>query len=295
MAAPALWLTLPGASPVVAVAWLAWVAASALGAPLLVTLLGPAGAVLAVLVAGWMIARRAPAPSACFRRYHLDDAEVMALGPGRAVHRLPWSSVVTLTEERGGLTLAGSRLRLSLPRDAQGWSALLTRVVAGLADEMWALVEEGEEVRLAPRIEPSAAALAWWAWLPALLACAGGAGAAGLALGAGFVLAERGVAHLRRRAGVVALGPRGLTLRARGRRVLVPWADADLVRTPQGLFVAVPGGACGLVARGLPNFPAAAAVIETKARLGPCPATVHFRVRVADGQLAIVGEVEPMA
>lgn len=295
MAPPALWLTLPGASPAVAIAWIAWIGASALGAPLLTPLLGPAGAVLAVLVAGWLTARRAPAPTACFRRYHLDDAEVTALGPGRIVHRLPWSSILTLTEERGTLVLAGSRLRLSLPRDAEGWSALLTRVVAGLAAEMWALVEEGEAVRLEARAEPGSMALLCWAWLPALVVCAAGAGEAGLVLALGFVLAERGVARLRSGAGAVALGPAGVTVRTRGRRVVVPWAEVDVVRAPQGLFIAAPGGSCGLVSRGLPNFSAAAAVIETKARLGPCSATVHFRVRVADGEIAIVGEVEPMA
>ncbi|HYR96274.1 MAG TPA: hypothetical protein VEM57_06020 [Candidatus Binatus sp.] len=295
MAPPALWLTLPGTPPVVAVAWVVWVGAAAAGAPVLATFLGPAGTVLAVLVLGWLAARRAPAPTECLRRYHLDDAEVTALGPGRTVHRLPWSAILTLTEERGTVVLAGSRLSLSLPRDAAGWSALLTRVVAGLAEEMWGLVEDGEEVRLEPRVAPGALALLWWAWLPALLACAGGAGARGAALAFGFALAERGVAFLRCGAGAVALGPAGLTLRTRGRRVVIPWADAEVVRAPQGLFVAVPGGACGLVPRGLPNFSAVAAVIETKARLGPCPAIVHFRVRVADGELAIVGEVEPMA
>jgi len=295
MAAPALWLTLPGASPVVGVAWVVWVTGAAVAASLLVALLGPAGAVLAVLVPGWLVARRLPPPTECLRRYHLDDAEVTAFGPGRRVRRLPWSSILALTEARGGLTLSARWLGLCLPHDAEGRSALLTRVVAGLAEEMWALVEEGEEVRLEPRVEPGTAALVWWAWAPALLACAGGVGGLGLGLGIGFVLAERGVARLRCHAGTVILGRAGVTLRTRGRRLVVPWADADVVRAPQGLFVAVPGGACGLVPRGIPNFAAVAPVIETKARLGSCEAVVHFRVRVADGELAIVGEVEPMA
>jgi hypothetical protein len=295
MPASALWLTLPAASPAVGLAWVVWMGLSALAAPLLAPVVGPGGAALVVLVAGWVAAGRVPAPIECLRRYHLDDAEVTTLGPGRTVQRLPWSSVLTFTEERRGLRLAGIRLSCTLPRDALGWSELLTRVVAGLADDMWALVEDGEEVRLEPRVEPGVATLVWWAWLPALVVCVTGAGLAGLALGLVLAGAERAVARLRAHGAAVALGPWGVTFRMRGRRVVVPWDDADVVRVPQGLFVAVPGGACGLVPRGLPNFSAAAPVIETKARIGPCAAVVRFRVRVADGELAIVGEVEPMA
>jgi hypothetical protein len=295
MPASALWLTLPGVSPAVGGAWIAWAAASALAAPLLATLLGPAGTVLVVLGAGWMVARRAPVPTECLRRYHLDDSEVTAVGPGRTVERLPWSSIRTLAEEHGGLALAGRGLRVSLPHDAEGRGVVLTRVVAGLAAEMWALVEDGEEVRLAPHPAPGGAPLFWWAWLPALLACARAAGPTGTALALAVVLAERGVARLRCRAGAVTVGPTGVALRARGRRLVVPWAEAEVVRAPQGLWIALPDGACALVPRGLPNFAAVAPVIETKARLGPCEATVRFRVRVADGELAIVGEVEPMA
>jgi hypothetical protein len=65
---------------------------------------------------------------------------------------------------------------------------------------------------------------------------------------------------------------------------------------PHGLLVGPTEGECGLVATSLPNFWAAAPVIETKTRLGPGPgATVHFRVRLAEGRLAVVGEVEPVA
>jgi DNA-binding transcriptional LysR family regulator len=110
-----------------------------------------------------------------------------------------------------------------------------------------------------------------------------------------LALAERVVAFFCRRAGAVTLDRAGLTLRRRGRQVLVPWDQAEVVRAPQGLFVAVPGGACGLVASRLPNFWAAAPVIETRARLGPHSAPVHFRVRVAGGALAVVGEIEPAA
>jgi hypothetical protein len=236
-----------------------------------------------------------PVPAECLRRYHLDDAEVTAVGPGRTVRRLPWASVLVLVEGRDGLVLSGRGVRVMLPHDAETRSAVLTRVVAGVAAEMWALVEEGERIRLAPQLAPGAVALAWWAWVPALAACAGGAGAVGAALATAFVAGERTLARLWCAARAVSVGPTGVAVRARGRRVVVPWGDADVVRTPLGLWLSVPDRGCVLVPRGLPNFAAVAPVIETKARLGPCEATVHFRVGVADGELAIVGEVEPMA
>jgi hypothetical protein len=63
-----------------------------------------------------------------------------------------------------------------------------------------------------------------------------------------------------------------------------------------GLLVGMADGPCGKVLTGLPNFWAAAPVIEMKAQLGPhAPATVHFRVRMQPGGVAVVGEVEPTA
>src|SRR5438094_370738 len=110
-----LWLTVAGASAVLPLGWVAWLALAALAPSLLAAYLGSAGAMLAVVTVGWLLARSAPEPSEGLRRYHLDEAEVIAMGPGRAVRRLPWSQVVTLTEARHALVLEGGGRRLRLP------------------------------------------------------------------------------------------------------------------------------------------------------------------------------------
>jgi hypothetical protein len=294
-----LWLTLPAGPPRIALGWLAWTGAAGLAAPGLAAILGPAGAVLLVLLAGWTLARRNVLPGACLRRYHLDDAELTALGPGRIVRRLPWSEIGVITQDRRTLWIESHGKPLALPLDAlvssAGWSALLTRVVAGLAADLWLLIEDGEPIRLEPRPDPPTAALAWWAWVPAAATCALAAGVSGLCLAAGVAAAERAVALAWRRASTVAIDRSGVTVRRRGRRVVVPWTQAHVARVPQGLVVTAPGGAWGLVGSRLPNFAAVAPVIETKAQLGAYSAPVHFRVRVAGGTLAVVGEVEPAA
>jgi len=64
----------------------------------------------------------------------------------------------------------------------------------------------------------------------------------------------------------------------------------------RGLVVGAVDGTSGRITKLLPNFWVAAPVIEMKARLGPhSGALVHFRVRVAEGGLSVVGEVEPSA
>jgi len=286
-----LWLTVPGASAAVLLAWVVWLILAALAPALLAASLGPAGAMLAVVTLGWWLARRAPEPGEALRRYHLDEAEVIAMGPGRAVRRLPWSEVVTLTETRHALVLDGRGTRLRLPLAAAVRSALLDRVAAGLAAELWALLDEGETVRLGPATDPLPRALAWWVYAPALAAGLAGAGSAGLAVALVVALVERGVAGFRRRASSVTLDRGGV----RVGRVVVPWSDAEVRRTEGGLLIGARGGACVLVPTRVANFWAAMPVIETKAQLGPYPATVRFRVRRGDRGLALVGEVEPTA
>ncbi len=286
-----LWLTVPGASAAVALAWVPWLALAALAPSLVGAYLGSAGAMLAVVTVGWLLARSAPEPSEALRRYHLDEAEVIAMGPGTAVRRLPWSAVVTLTEARHALVLEGHGARLRLPLAAAVRSALLARVAAGLAAELWALLDEGETVRLGPATDPLPRALAWWVYAPALAAGLAGAGSAGLAVALVVALVERGVAGLSRRASSVTLDGGGVRLG----RVVVPWSDAEVRRTEGGLLVGARGGACVLVPTRVANFWAAMPVIETKAQLGPYSATVRFRVRQGDRGLALVGEVEPAA
>jgi hypothetical protein len=292
-------MTLPGASAAVPCAWLAWLSGAALATTLLGPRIGPAATVIVVLAAGWALAHRAPAPLERWRRYHLDDVELTAIGPGARVRRLRWAEVLTVTEERGALRLEGCDLSIRLPRAgfvANGaCSALLARVVSELAEELWALIEDEEGVRLTPAVDPGLGTLAWWGYAPALLACLAGAGATGL--GAAFAAAalERLVALLRAGAGVVTLDGRGMTFR-RARRALVPWADAEVMPTRRGLLVGARGGPRRLLSALLPDFSAAVPVVTLRAQLGAHPgATVHFRVRLADGGPMVVGEVEPTA
>jgi hypothetical protein len=288
-----------GASARVPLGWLGWVVAAALAAPHLAGWVGPVGAVIALLAAGWLAARHLPSPGDWLRRYHLDDAEITAMGPGRAVVRLPWSRVHTLVQERHALRLAGdgTTVRLPLPPllEARAWQAVLARVVPDLADEMWTLIDDGEAVRLVPPLDPPAPALAWWAWAPVLVACAVAAGGTGLAAALGLALAERAVAWLRTRERTVTLQRAGVLLRRRARGLFASWAHAEVTPGPRGLVVGARQGVCGRVETAVPNFWAAAAVIQMKAKIGPRAAAVHFRVRLGEKGFAVVGEVEPGA
>lgn len=293
-----LWLTVRGASLALAAGWAAWTGGAVLAGSALAAAVGPAGAVLIVMAAGWVLARRAPSPRECLRRYHVDDTEVVAMGPGRAVRRLPWSAIRSLTQEPGALRLEGEGVIVRLPLhsvvESGAWGRLLAHVVPALADEMWAQIEDGEQVDLTPALDPASGPLGWWAWAPALGAAlaAGGRGAVGLAVA--LVLVERGVAFARARVRAVALHRAGAGVRFRLWRFLVAWPRIDVLRVPGGLVLGVHGRTCSLAASGLPNFWAAAPVIEMKAYLGPrTGATVHFRVRLADDGPAVVGEVEP--
>src|SRR3989442_310133 len=286
-----LWLTVPGASAAVLLGWVVWLILAALAPALVAASLGPPGAILPVVTLGWWLARRAPEPGEALRRYHLDEAEVIAMGPGTAVRRLPWSEVVTLTETRHALVLEGRGTRLRLPLAAAVRSALLDRVAAGLAAELWALLDEGETVRFGPATDPLPRALACWVYVPALAAGLAGGETAGLAVGLVVVLVERAVAGFRRRVSSVTLDRGGVRLG----RVFVPWSDAEVRHAEGGLQVGARGGACVLVPTRIANFWAAVPVIETKAQLGPYSATVRFRVRRGDRGLALVGEVEPTA
>lgn len=296
----ALWLTLPGASRSVVLGWLVALAATALATPWLLGGLGPAGSVIAIFAVGWAVARRAASPLEPFRRYHLDDLEVTAMGPGGQVRRLAWAAVETITQSRRALRLEGAGATITLPLlplVARGvWGAVLARVVPALADELWALMDEGEDVRLAPRPEPGGMRLGWWAVAPALLACALGAGATGLLVTGAVLAAERLLAHGWARARCVIVHRGGTLLRNGMRSVLIDWPRAEVERYPDGLRIGLPEGPCGLLGPGLPNYWAAAPVIELRAQLGPTPvANVSFRVRLDEGQLAVVGEVDPSA
>src|SRR5262249_25047768 len=160
--------------------------------------------------------------------------------------------------------------------------------------QAWTLIDEGETVRLEPWMHPGPAALAWWAWAPVLLACGAGLGGGGVGIAAACGLTERVVAVVRTRGGAVSGGRMGVGVRVGEGRVLVPWPRAEVLRVSDGLLVGVPNAPSGHVSNRLTNFAAVAPVIETKSQLGLHSATVHFRVRLEDGALAVVGEVEPM-
>ncbi|HZP43065.1 MAG TPA: hypothetical protein VFD84_16360 [Candidatus Binatia bacterium] len=292
-----LWLTVRGASVALAAGWVAWTAAAALAGPGLAAALGPPRATLVVLAAGWFLARRLAPPAECLRRYHVDDTELVAMGPGRAVRRLSWSAVRSLTQMPNALRLEGEGVVVRLPLGAVvgagAWGRVLAHVVPALADEMWAQLEGGGQVELVPALDPPSGALASWAWVPALAASLGASGRTGVALLLALVVAERAVAVLRARRGTIALHRVGAGLRFRLWRFLVAWPRIDVLRVPGGLVLAALGRTRSVGAHGLPNFWAAAPVIEMKAHLGPrSGATVHFRVRLAEDGPAVVGEVD---
>jgi hypothetical protein len=291
-----LWLTLPGASPWVAVGWVAWVGAVGVMAALVAPVLGPAGPLIGILAGGWLLARRMPMPVECFRRYHLDRDELTVMGPGRIVQRLPWDQVRSLTQGRHALELAGPGLSAALPVDAlydtDTWFEVLGRVVPTVAADLWAVAEDGE-FRLMPPLDPPTRSLAWWAYVPAVTACLVGVGIAGAILTVALAAGERLVSLLRARRGAVTVQPDGVSFRAGRAGAFAPWSNADAAPAAGGLRVTFPRGGSELVPASLPNFWPAAAVIQLRAKLGPdCPAVVYFRVHLQDGGLAVIGEVE---
>lgn len=295
-----LWMTVPGASRLLGVGWLAWMSLAFLAAPWAATHIGPAGTVVTVLAVGILFAVGAPTPWAGLHRYHLDDVEAVAMGPGRHVLRLPWTSVERLTQDRQTLRLDGGGTTVRLPLvpllHDDALAAVLARVVPDLAAEMWSRLEDGEAIRLVPPTSPSPRLLAWWAWAPTMLACAGTASPVALALALLLVGVERLIAFGRSHAQAVTLHRLGLTIRPRLRRMVIPWGRTEIMAARTGLLVGAPDGPCGRVLTALPNFWAAAPVIEMRSQLGPhAPATVHFRVRMQGGGVAVVGEVEPSA
>jgi len=295
-----LWVTVPGATRAPLLAWAAWVMFAAVGAPLLAGRVGPAGAAILTLGVGWVLARRIPPPIERLRHYHLDDTEVTVIGPGGRVLRLPWESVERVTQGRLTLTLHGAGMRVAipmLPLVGRGiWAPVLARMVPELAEDLWARLDEGEKVDLVPGLEPDSRALAWWAWGPAALACVLGVGPVGLAIAGALAIVERAVALVRAHIGTVTLQRAGLALRSGLRGTFVSWPRVEVMRAAYGLLVGPSDGRCGRVRTTLPNYCAAAPVIELRAQLGTAHhAHVSFRARIAEGRLAVVGEVEPSA
>jgi hypothetical protein len=287
-----LWLTVRGASAWTAVGWLTWVAGVALVATVTGASLGPAGPVLAVLAVGWLLARNHPAPTECLRRYHLDDEELVILGPGRRVRRLRWADVEVVSEQRRALCLVAAGTVAYLPRAplvaVRALVPVLRRVMPVVAEALWDHIET-RIVRLVPNADPPSRALAWWAYAPAVLASAAAGAAPGLAVLLALACGERGLALARARRHAVTLHAGGVAVAD----FFAPWTGAATMPWPGGLRVVVPSRAAALVPDTLPNFWAAAAVIQLRALLGPaCSAEVYFRVHAEGDELSVVGEVE---
>jgi hypothetical protein len=297
MTSPAstLWLTLPAPSRAVLAGWIAWTLVVVVGGRVLGGAIGPLGVAMATVVVGLWLARRLPGPLDCLCRHHLDDVEVMRLGPGRAVARLEWGEVTSCGQGRHALLLAGGGRRLRLPLRAlverAGWGAVLARVVPGRAEALWRALDGGA-VSLVPAVDPSLGRIAAWCWAPGIgMALATGEPMVGVVA---LVLAglERAVVHVRRRLRTVVLQPGGLVLAGSHGRFFAPWDGLTVEAAPHGLTVRSPRGT-GLVPADLDDFWAAAAVIELHAQLGfRQPDLVRFRVHVDGTEIAVVGEVE---
>jgi hypothetical protein len=297
--APApLWVTLRGAQGRLLALWLGWTLAAIAVATAVGGVFGPGGLVVGILTGGWWLARRRSSPLDWMRRYHLDDTEVIALGPWRRVHRITWAQVERVTQERHALVLAGGGRRVALPLrpllETAAWGPVLARVVPTLAAEIWERLEAGA-VRLVPHADPPAASLLWWAYVPAALACAVTRDPAAFVVAVGLAVGERIGASVIGRARACVLQPAGIDVRGRRGRIFVPWAHALVTPATDGLGVSVPGNDPGFVPTAATSFWAAAAVIELRAQLGPnYAADVSFRVRFENGGIAVVGEVESL-
>jgi hypothetical protein len=292
-----LWTSLRGAPLRVPAQWLGWTMAALLAA-MAGGALGPAGVVVGILTGGWWLARRRSTPLDWARRYHLDDAEVIALGPWRRIQRLTWAQVEHVTQERHALVLSGAGRTIALPLPpllaTQAWAPVLARVVPTLASEIWDRLDNGA-VRLVPHADPPTASLLWWAYVPAVLAVVVAGDPMALGIAVGLAAGERLGAWVVGRARACVLQPGGIDVRGPRGRVFVPWAHALVTPAVDGIGVSVPGHDPGFVPTAAPSFWAAAAVIELRAQLGPnYAADVAFRVRFENGGIAVVGEVESL-
>jgi hypothetical protein len=295
LGASPLWISLRGASRLVAAGWLAWLVAAALLAWVAAPLAGATGVVVGLLVCGWLLARTMPSPLESFRAYHIDDDEVIAMGPWRHVERFAWDDTRACTQTRHGLVLDGAVGRVVLPLSALlasgGWTRTLVRVVPARAHAMWRALERGV-VALTPPPDPPTLAVAWWAWGPAVLGATVLGDAASLLFGLGLVAAERLLTHGRCRWRQVILQPSGMVVPGAGRRVFAAWDAVHVEPTEVGLEVQAIRGD-GTVSADVPDFWAAVAVIELHARLGFLqPAAVAFHATLDDEGVAVVGEVE---
>lgn len=292
---PPLWLTVRGASRSLAVAWASWVVLVAAVAEPLAGVAGGGGVVVSALTLGWLLARRLPDPAAPWRRHHVDDREVTAIGPGRRVRRLAWDACRGYVATASGVRLDAPGNAMSVPMPPRHretlWRAILERVVPARAEALWRAHEHGA-VRLAPALAPEAGALAAWAWLPAALPIALAPTPSVAALAVGLAAAQCLAARARAEWRSVVLQPSGVVVPGDGCRCFVAWDEMRTDIVPAGLEVHGPRGS-GLVTPEVADFMAAVAVIRLHADLGFVDAEcVSFRLALDGDGLAVVGEVE---
>lgn len=294
-----LWLTFRGGPAIGLAVWAVWVLLALVGASVALPFVGGGGAMLGVLTCGWLFAHAYGVPVEWFRRFHLDDDELIVWGLGRQVQRLPWSSVTTVTQTPHHLMITGPSGSCVLPLAQlyrnEAWFAVLRRVVPHVASELWARLEDSV-IELSPDPEPRTWALVWWAYGPALVACAIATGTTGLAVGTAIALGERLITALRIRRATVTLHPSGVMVGSRRATDFASWNLAEAVPVVGGLRLSVAGRRTGTIPSSAPNFWAAAAVIQLRAKLrDDKPSQVHFRLRYANGGLAVVGEIEAIS
>jgi hypothetical protein len=276
--------------------WGVWVVLALLGTAVALPTVGPAGAVLGVSCLGWLLARAYGLPVEVLRRFHLDDDELIVWGLGQPVHRLPWSTVTTVTQTPQHLILTAPSVECVLPLAqlyrSDAWFAVLRRVVPQVAAELWARLEDSV-IELSPDPEPSTRALLWWVYGPVLVGAMVATGLDGLAVALAVAIAERALMLLRTRRQTVTLHPAGVMLGYRRASDFASWSLAEAVPVVGGLRLMVGGRHAGLIPSTAPNFWAAAAVIQLRAKLrDEKPPHVYFRLRYANGGLAVVGEIE---
>ena len=291
-----LWLDVRGGAGIGLAVWAVWVLLALVGAAVATPVIGVGGAMLGLCALGWLFARAYGVPVEVLRRFHLDDDELIVWGLGRQVHRLPWSTVTTVTQTPQHLILTAPSAVCVLPLAQlyrhEAWFAVLRRVVPQVAAELWARLEDSV-IELSPDPEPSAWALVWWAYGPAVAATIVATGWNGLAVAVAIALVERGLMLLHVRTQTVTLHPAGVMVGGRRASDFASWSLAEAVPVVGGLRLTVGGRAAGTIPSTAPNFWAAAAVIQLRAKLrDEKPPHVHFRLRYANGGLAVVGEIE---
>jgi hypothetical protein len=287
-----LWVTVPGATRAPLLAWAAWLVFAAVGAPLLAERIGPAGAAILVVGAGWIFARRIPPPIERLRHYHLDDTEVTVIGPGgRVLRHRGVRRRASPGPRRSPCTVRGCGSRSRCCLVGRGiWAPVLARMVPRGRGPLGAA--RRAKVDLVPGGRLARARVL--AWGPAAVAACSASGPWGSPSPSRSRSSARGGARPRahRRGHAPACGPRAAKRPPRRVRLLA--ARRGDARRVHGLLFGPSDGRCGRVGRRSRTLRRGARRSARSFR-DAHHAHVSFRARIAEGRLAVVGEVEPSA